>query len=156
MPKVYTAQPYSFGEMGSFGKAEYMLLRQHQFPDTYDDRDILITADHDRCFMWDHDHARKCCTRHLKTGEMAIGDWVMRSSEEKVTAFLKDILKADEQYPGVVWTGFLVLGTVNRSNGYPVFSLALFAKHPESETEVYSGPDAPNVARSSRSVIGFN
>lgn len=152
MNRVYTAQSYMSGEMGSFGKAAHMLLRQHQFPDTYDERDVILSADHDRCLMWDRNHARESFTRHLKTGELGIGDWAIRASEEEVMAFLKDILKAEEQYPGAVWTGFRVLGTVNRSNGYPVFNLELFAKHAESKTKVYSGPDAPNVERSQWSV----
>jgi len=153
MNRVFTAAPYVYGQMGSLGRAAYMLIRQFQFPDTYDDRDIHISADHDRCFQWDRVHAQQCCARHLKTGELGIEGWVGRASEEQVIAFLKDILKTEERFPDAVWTGFRVLGSVHQGNGFPVFTLELFAKHAESDTQVYTGAVAPNVNHSrSRSV----
>lgn len=57
-------------------------------------------------------------------------------------SFVKDILKAD---PEVDWTGFRITGTVNRSSGYTVFTIEVFAKHPDSSTKVYSNSTAPNV-----------
>ena len=64
-------------------------------------------------------------------------------------------LKADAQptfADGTVgeWSGVRVTGSVNRSNGYPVFCIELFAKHPDSDTKVYSGQAAPNVLKGSR------
>lgn len=119
-----------------------MLLRQHKFPDTYDERDKLVSADHDRIQSWDWDHAKRCWQKHLGTGPLAIGDWAKTASVERIMEFVKDALKLDSS---VKWTGFRILGTVNRSNGYPVFSIQAFAKHPESKTKVYSGARAPNV-----------
>lgn len=132
--------------MGSFDKTSYMLIRQYQFPDVYyRDMDILLSADDDRCFMWDYKYTRRCFTEHLGTGEGALERWAMSATLEKIMAFLKDILKADE---ATNWTGFRIMGTVNRANGFPVWTFQLFAKHPETDTKVYSGLDAPNVEKS--------
>lgn len=73
MRKVYPAQPFSHGALGSFGKGSYVLLRQHQFPDTYDERDKLQHADHDRLLSWDREHASACIKRHTGTGPMGLG-----------------------------------------------------------------------------------
>ncbi|MEK7089472.1 MAG: hypothetical protein AAB920_01495 [Patescibacteria group bacterium] len=136
------ANPYRFDVMGSFGDAELMLLRQFQFPNEYEEREKVMSADHDRCLTWDYEHTRLCFMEYTGTGELGFEYWVHTANDEDVIKFLKDILKADEK---AVWTGYRVLGTVNRSNGYHVWSLQLFAKHPDSKTKVYSGPDAPNV-----------
>jgi hypothetical protein len=149
MPKltVYQATPYQYNEMGSFGKARYMLLRQFNFPHKADsDKDILWDADHDRCFQWDYEHARRCFEEHTGKGDMAFEHWVRNAKAEEVFAFLRDILKApDEEKDGtpIEWTGFRVMGTVNVSNGYPVWSLQLFANRTGVKT--YSDENAPNV-----------
>jgi hypothetical protein len=65
-----------------------------------------------------------------------------RAKDQQVIDFLVDVLKADKS---VTWTGYRVLGTVNRSNGHPVWTLEIFAKDLKSDTEVYTGQDAPNV-----------
>ncbi len=136
------ANPYTPDNMGSFGKADSMFLRQFKFPNTYTEKDILATADHDRCFMWDHDHARRCFDEHTGNGELAFETWVQRATNEAVMRFLIDILKAKLS---IAWTGYRILGTVHRGNGFPVWTLQLFAKHPDSQIKVYSGPNAPNV-----------
>jgi len=143
--KIHTvtlAEPYRFGAMGSLGDASHMFLAQYKFPYQYESRDKMLAADHDRCFQWDYAHARAACDNHMHTGELHIGDWVRKQTPERVFAFLKDILKADSL---VKWTGWRVCGTVNLANGYPVFSLSLFAKNSHSNTKVYTGDDAPNV-----------
>lgn len=146
MYQVLMAKPYHYDAMSSTGNASSMLLRQSNFPNTYDKRDVHTNADHDRCMGWDYKHALAACQKHMHTGDMGIGHWVQNlASHDEVIAFFVDILKADEQYPGVKWTGFRLLGTVNRSNGFPVYTLELFAKHPDTDTEVYTGQDAPNV-----------
>jgi len=139
----YPAEPYRHGAMGSLGDASYMLLRQFNFPDTYAPAlDKHITADHDRCMSWDYKHVSRCFEKHTGTGELGLQDWLRRATDENVLAFLSDILKADT---GVVWTGYRIMGTVHRGNGYPVWTLELFAKHPKSKTKVYTGSNAPNV-----------
>lgn len=142
--KVLMATGYDPNEMGSTGTAAYALIRQHEFPHTYDDtKDVLVSWDHDRAQRADWDHFKACLREFVGTGELAIGSWIRQQYPEKALAFLVKVLKADEQYPGREWTGYRVLGTVNRSNGYPVFTLEVFSKG--SDCEVYSGQHAPNV-----------
>ncbi|MBU6414925.1 hypothetical protein KGQ34_01610 [Patescibacteria group bacterium] len=142
MPQVYVAEPYRYGALGSFGNAQYMLIRQFQFPLHYTERDAYLSADSDRCFQWDYDHARWCFEKHTKTGENELKLWVQRATNEEVVNFLKDILKADS---GVRWTGYRILGTVRRDNGYVVWSFQLFAN--VSGVKVYTGSNAPNVKK---------
>ena len=142
--EVSLAEAYRPGAMGSLGNARYMLVRQYEFPHYYDPAvDKIEHADHDRCFMWDHDHASRCFKEHTKTGNGVLAHWVQSATVKQVFAFLRDILKVKEHHPNVKWTGFRITGTVNRSNGYPVWSLELFSN--KSGVETYSGPLAPNV-----------
>lgn len=120
-----------------------MYLRQYQFPDTFDGQlDKHMTADSDRVFSWDYHHARRCFQQHTGTGELGLEAWIKSTTDEKAMEFLKDILKADTS---VQWTGYRVMGSVHQGNGYPVWTLELFAKHPDSHTEVYTGGNAPNI-----------
>lgn len=130
--------------MGSFGSARNKLIRQFRFPFQYEDAEKLIQADHDRMFEWDYAHARATFQHHMKTGELGLPGWARRATNEQVLALLKDLFKVDEDCPGAKWTGYRITGTVNRSNGYPVYSLWLFAKRRGSKTKVYSGDRAPN------------
>jgi hypothetical protein len=143
---VLIAQNYDPSEMGSFGKASYMILTQYNFPFNYDDDlDKIISADDDRIFSWDYSYARKVYNKYLKTGELHLREWCTTNKPEKVLAFCKEILKADTS---IDWNGYRILYTVNRSNGYPVFSIQLFYKHPDSDTKVYSKIyDVPNVEK---------
>lgn len=142
MKRVYPAEPYRPGEMGSFGKASYMLIRQFNFPDTYTEYEKHHFWDSDRCFSNDYGNTRRCFTQHTGTGEMGLENWLRQAKDQKVINFLVDVLKADKS---VKWTGYRVLGSVNRGNGYPVWTLELFAKDPRSNTNVYTGQVAPNV-----------
>ena len=140
MRQVMLAQPYDSGNLGSFGKAEYMLIKQSGFPLNYDEyRDKITNADHDRLLMWDHDHFRKVCQQHLGTGELGIPEFARSHPDHKVMAFVKAALKHEEPH----WTGFRITATVNRSNGYPVYTLELFAN--VTGVDVYSDQCAPNV-----------
>lgn len=132
-----------FGNLGSFGRGEYVLMRQIDFPDSYDPRDQIHSADHDRIMAW-HGlaHVQDCCQKYTGTGDMGIGNWAKTAAANLVLDFCVAMLQAD---PTVQWTGCRILGTVNRSNGYVVWSIQVFAKHSESNTKVYSGTTAPNV-----------
>lgn len=130
--QVLKANPYCSNTLGSLGNAENMLLRQYKFPDEYDiDEDILISAYHDRCFQWDHNHATKACKKAFNNGELRIESWVESANPKDVMDFLIDILKVDTN---IKWTGCRVLGTVHRSNGYPIFTLELFCNKSNTET----------------------
>ena len=145
---VMKANPYYFNCLGSLSKGEGVLLRQHEFPNDYDSStDKFTGADHDRLFQWDYDHSRDACKNAFNTGEMYIQQFALTSSPASIMSFLKDILKAD---PSIEWTGFRILGTVNRSNGYPVFSLALFSN--QSGCITYSNDSAPNVNQDENNV----
>lgn len=133
------------GDMGSLGRASNKLIRQFKFPYEYDADEEMIQADHDRMLQWDYDHADAAFSNHMGTGELGLAQWTKSAGSEQVLALLKDLFKVDENHPGVKWTGYRITGTVNRSNGYPVYSLWLFAKKRGSETKVYSGSCAPNV-----------
>ena len=141
--KVYLAEAYRYGAMGSLGNATYMLLRQWNFPNEYEQgKDIHVAADSDRLVSWNYKRTQECFEKHTLTRELGFEQWLEKASEEQVMSFLKDFLEADTK---VQWTGFRVLGTVHRGNGYPVYTMELFAKHPSTKTEVYTGREAPNV-----------
>lgn len=141
MTQVLLAEAYNPSEMGSLGRAAYMLHRQIKFPLEYDPAvDKMLSADHDRLLSWDYNHFRECCRRFLNTGELGIGSWVRSVREKELFEFLKAALKADRL---VDWTGCRVLGTVHRGNGYPVYTLQLFSN--QSGCEVFSEDFAPNV-----------
>lgn len=151
MQTVYKAEQPRCGAMGSFGDASYMLIRQHQFPHEYDpDLDKITGRDHDRIMQQDYEHGNRCFEEHTNTGDGGLQWWAEEATPEQIFAFLKDILKADED---VEWTGFRILGTVNRGNGYPVYTLQLFAKHPDSQTKVFDTENAPHLIRGSRHKI---
>lgn len=145
--EVFLAEPYRPGAMGSLGNAAYMLVRQYRFPQFYDPAvDEITHTDHDRIFQQSHAHASRCFKEHTGTGELAFPNWVQGASAKKVFAFLRDLLKTHETHkdrPEPKWTGFRIMGTVHRGNGYPVWSLQLFAN--KSKAKVYTGPWAPNV-----------
>ena len=144
MTRVYTAEPYRWGGLGSTGSARYMLLRQHNFPDTYSQEDKYHHVDHDRLMSWEETSKAfyAACQTHMKTGDLGIGQFALNATPEQIMEFMLDAMSADR---AVKWTGFRILGTVNRSNGGQIFSLELFAKHPNSNTKVYSDENAPNV-----------
>ena len=144
--QVYKAEPYRWGEMGSFGKASGMLIRQFQFPDTYSViTDEFTSSDHDRMLSWDYDHWSKTVEEFKPKIDGGLEHWFRNGKAEDVLAFLVKAHKATG-----TWTGFRILGTVNRSNGYPVYTLEIFRKGPGSITRVYSGSNAPNVNQPKR------
>jgi len=141
--RVFQAQPYRCQSMVLFGDASYMLIRQHDFPDTFDERDRYEQTDHDHCFQRDFNYAWSCFKRHTGEGELSFGHWAKGASDERIIAFIADILKADKD---VKWTGYRIMGTVIRGIR-PVWTLELFAKHSDSATKVYSDDTAPNVGQ---------
>ncbi|MBI5654717.1 hypothetical protein HZC53_03640 [Candidatus Uhrbacteria bacterium] len=152
--QVLKAQAFNSREIGSLGNASLMFIRQFQFPDTYDPLDGYVGVDHDHVMSEGRNRCIECLMRHTGFGELGLGDWARRTrdadekfyvvSDVKIIAFLKDFLQAE---PGTNWTGYRITQTVNRGNGAPVWTLEIFAKHPDSKTKVYTGQDAPNVER---------
>lgn len=144
MNQVSKAQPFEYDQMGSFGNASGMILRQYRFPDTYTNKEKIETADHDRIVSYfGHEHWGECIQKakwHMKNS--GFERWLQEGAPDGILSFLVDVLKLDSN---IKWTGFRILGTVNRSTGYPVYSLQVFAKDPKSKTKVYSNLNAPNV-----------
>lgn len=148
--KFYRVEGYRPWAMSSTGNASNMLMRQFKFPAEFTDEDKVMQADSDRLLGWDYEGFRKTLWKFIGKGEGAIGAWVrgemqgvMEATDENVMAFIKEALKVDEVYPGVQWTGWQVTGTVHRANGFPIYSLSLFANR--SGVAVYSDESAPNV-----------
>lgn len=143
--QVYPASQYKAANMGSFGKASGMFIRQFNFPDIYDDElDSYEVRDHDRIMQSESEHANTCFKKHTGKGEFGFEGWALNAYDAKILIFLKDIMRADK---AINWTGYRIRGTVNVGNGYPVWTLELFAKHPDSKTIVYTGDKAPNVRK---------
>lgn len=143
--EVMLASPRDYRAMGSLGNAAYMLMNQHGFPHLYDPDagDRVESADHDRLLSWHgHDHWTRCLERHGGDARFGFENWLQNARPEALMGFIRDLLKLDLRRE---WTGFRILYTVNRSNGYPVYSLQAFSKGENSTTEVYSGHHAPNV-----------
>lgn len=137
-----------YGDMGSLGDARNKLICQYQFPHEYDPKlDRIISFDHDRLYEQDYERTSAIFNKYLGTGGnylTMLAYWLEdgRITHKKILEMIKELLEAD---PTIEWTGYRILGTVNRSNGAPVHSLQLFAKGKDSKTKVYTGNKAPNV-----------
>lgn len=148
MTTVYLAEAPRSGALGSRGNASCMLVTQHQFPHDFDENlDLLIARSHDRIRDQDLCRFEQCLQRHIgQRGELGLEHWFSRASTDKVFAFLVDML---EDEGNTQWTGYRVLGSVNGS-GHAVYTLTLFAKHPNSSTEVFDTLTAPHLFPGSR------
>ena len=139
------AEPWRPNAMGSFGDAMYMILGQYRFPLHYDpERETVQVVDSDRVGPL---HLSECYARHLKPldEERSLGalhQAIPQLPGPVLVAYAVDVVKAD---PKRTWTGARVLGSVNRGNGYPVYSFEVFARDPEGDTQVFSGRTASNV-----------
>jgi len=140
--RVVVAQAYDQYQLRALGSAVNMYVRQFQFPYEYDERDAWLAADIDRLSVLDRRRVMACIERQTGNVDATLADWVRRAYDNKIMYFLTELLQADA---GVAWTGYRVLGTVQRVTRRLAWTVELFAKHPESATRVYTGPDAPNV-----------
>ncbi len=134
MKRVFTARPYKIGEMWCRGNARYMIIRQYNYPDTYDDDEKVYTVDSDR-----KSNFNEICKKH-NTSEMQF-DQFLEGPDHAILAFIIDLLEIDQN---ITWTGYRVMGTVGE-NGHNIWSFGIFAKNPSSTTAVYSERIAPNV-----------
>ena len=142
MPKVLIATPYQHGE----GRAEYMLLNQHQFPLDYSDQDRLWSVDHDRMLDRNYHEFRRLMTEQYGGGELSLGQYFRNCTPKFGLEFMVKLFEKVCNTPCREATGWRVLETTHRQNGYPVFSLELFQKV-SPDTEVFDGDDAPNVEK---------
>ena len=158
MRDIFPAQErYNYGMMGSLGSATYMLIAQKAFPESYDEtKDKYWTADSDRILMWDYDHFCKIDEKYRKADGIWMGEelFFTSSDEKTIMEYLSEMATVgNESNEKVKWTGFRVLGTVNRSNGFPIWSLSLFCKGKGSETKVHNYP--PNLQIQNKRFIGI-
>jgi hypothetical protein len=143
MNQVFRARKYLPSQMGSLGKASYMIIKQTNFPNKYDENEDLTRMDSDRVFEQDYNHAQACVKKHTGSGELGLALWFENNTDKKILAFIIEFIKADKK---VAWTGYRIMGTISQS-GYAIWTLELFAKQPTSKTKVYSGLVAPNVEK---------
>jgi hypothetical protein len=143
--RVVLAEAYRHSALGPQGNANYMLLRQYQFPWELADSEKLLTLDSDQIEEADADHVKKCF-KELGVTPRTLECWLRKCAQEKDEAkifiFLKKIMKADES---IAWTGWRIMGSV--LGGHCIFTWQLFAKDPQSDTKVYTGDNTRNVGR---------
>jgi len=147
MSKTYVimAAPYNPMAMQSIGRANLMFWRQCNFPHQYDEKlDKLIHEDHDRIMDREYSHFQACLARYVHSGELALASWFLEADDTRVFNFLKSVMRADEK---VEWNGYRILGSIHLGDGAPVWRLELFAKSLKSQTAVYTGDQAPNIAK---------
>lgn len=137
LSQVYPSIPNTASTPSSTGNGLYMLIRQFQFPDSYNERDRHFMTDRDRLFYRNKKRASsRCFKEYTGTGELDLEKWVRRATDIEVMAFLRAMLDPRRLHD---WTGYRIMCTAHRGNGYPVWTLELFAKHSSSQTRVYTG-----------------
>lgn len=104
----------------------------------------MVYLDHDRILQHRGSEAMECFERHTGTGDMGFQGWLKRKevTDRMVIDFL---IKLTELATDVQWTGYRITSTVHQGEGFPIWQIELFAKHPDTSTEVFTGPHAPNV-----------
>lgn len=137
--QVLPAEPAGSGTLCSIGRASYMLIKQYNFPDFYTDQDRLDHFYSDR--LETENSYKERVNKHFRDGYPYMHPQIESSTDAAVLAALIDICEADKE---TTWTGYRVTATVTLL-GWTVYTMELFAKHPESSTEVYSGNTAPNI-----------
>lgn len=80
-------------------------------------------------------------------GSGGLGDSIKEMSPCEALQFLVELLGED---PAVGYTGYRILVTTHQAQGYPVWSLELFAKHPDSKTLVFDTENTPGLIKGSR------
>lgn len=138
--QVKIAQKYRSGAMFSLGNASYMLLSQDNFPLYFDDRkEEICSHDLDRLQIHNENHVKKVLSKY-NFEEHSLEYNIRDTKPEILFYFVCKMLKQKRKD----WTGYRILGTVG-GNGHNHFTFQLFKKDPLTDTEVYSGDEAPNV-----------
>ncbi|MFA5062159.1 MAG: hypothetical protein WC526_03360 [Patescibacteria group bacterium] len=144
---VYPATPFDPKETskGSFGDASHMLLRQFNFPEKFTpEKDRLTLCDHDRIMERHSQAATAIFRKYTGRGELALTDWLKSANDDKVMALLLELMQLDLPELGAIhWTGYRICYSVNRGNGYPVYTLELFVKRSEDTKVSTANPQNP-------------
>ncbi len=145
--QVLHAEPIGSGNLMSIGRASYMLIKQYNFPNTYEKKEKLYSADSDRLESWDSQRFKTSLEKYYKDCyPNSIHYAVEKKSDEDNLKAIIEISNADSE---TNWTGYRVMGSVD-GGGRNVYTFQLFQKNPDSKTEVYSNNDAPNVLKGKR------
>lgn len=134
---VHLAEPYRPYQLHSLGKANYMLLRQTDFPYKLEEEDEVQSIDSDRC---DYEIFRDICLR--LTGDHQdshIELWLRQAPNTAVMKFVQAVHGTTTD-----WHGYRVMATVG-DNGHTIWTLQLSKLGKRSSTDVYTGDEAPNV-----------
>ena len=119
-PRHYQIQrPYVPGRLhySHPDPARYMLIGHSKNWPAHVERDRYHNADHDRIRSWKGcDLFNEIVKRLTGTGDLGLNDFVARAKDRDVAGLIFELMDCEVE----AWR---VLGTVNRSNGYPVFSL---------------------------------
>ncbi len=135
---VLSADPPQASLLNSRSIVENALIRQYQFPHQCTGLDTLVCGFHDRLLFRDSGRTRACFMRHTHRDCEFFECWVREASDQEILAFIAEVLDQSGE-----WTGYRILGSVE--SGKVVWMLELFRKHPQSMTQVFTGPTAPNV-----------
>lgn len=143
---VDMAEPYDAFKMGSDGSASCMYIRQSKFPHMYNtaEGDKTFTEYDDSLLRGDYAYNKSVMEEYYPRMKHDKTDWFRKEKISILMEFCEKILKADAS---IRWTGFRILGGVNKGNGYPYHIYQLFSKGENSTTKVYSGENAPNVQK---------
>ena len=142
--RVYPAEPYRHNQMGSFGKAENMLIRQFNLPDIYGEDEQMLSAYSDRlsCLPGNLRKQNDCFKHHTGKGDNQMFEyWLKSANDTEIFNFCMDIMNAPATFKP---TGYCITGSVG-GNGHAIWHFSLFSKKKESNTAVYTREDAPNV-----------
>jgi hypothetical protein len=148
MQQVDVASEYNPREMEATGRASGMLIRQHRFPFTYGEGEIVFSLDHDRVATEENfrQAVREIIPADREGRRPSLWAFFLKANPEIIRRFIAAVASPHaHSYSDARWTGFRVLASINRGSGYPVWHLQLFAKRPRSRTPVYSNEAAPNV-----------
>lgn len=139
--RVYPAVPYEVNWLHSGTRVNNMLLKQYQFPDTYDEKlDKVLVVDHEKVLYQDYSRAQNCFLAHTGGKDVLFHKWLKGRSDSGIISFLIDYMRPSDVES---WNGYRVLARL--ISGRPAWTFELFSKHPNSSTEVYSDLIAPNV-----------
>ncbi|HCU70805.1 MAG TPA: hypothetical protein DIC35_03585 [Candidatus Moranbacteria bacterium] len=138
------ARPYLPGSLDTFGNAASMFVRQFQFPDFFEECDKFLSIDSDNRHF-DKERFAKCLKKHAgiesDIEEWKLEGWLLGATDAEIMAFLRDVVGLEMRMP---WTGFRIMAS-KYPNGHTIWHFQLFAKHPESGAEIFTGSVAPNV-----------
>lgn len=146
MHRVHPAEPYRYGQLGSMGKARYMLLAQFDFPDTFEDHEAIASNYSDRLEGQYPDRVARSIV-NMGVNDHNFNDYstfeqqFRLMSRESLIDFIARLLDVIGR---ANWTGCRVAAGVD-GYGHTLFHFMLFARDPNGETLVYTGEPAPNV-----------